>query len=273
MRNLFHRFALAVILPSCGAIYSLPDIRDCLTEHYDISGDSGSELLAEMKAKNATKGGYFAHTRYNYKSKCSALTLTCTVRLPRWVEFDAAPNTALKQKWEKFYVALVAHEQGHVDIFNEDMKAAGEAAGDLSCSAATKSISGDYKAMSTRQKEFDAETQHGTKQGASFGGSKYLGIAYSAKADTLGFAYDAETKEAAAKLALKNCTEKDCKFVVWANGEKSCVTIARGVKGGYGYAQAEGQESSETKAITACNKYAKACTVRKTICAGTGELE
>lgn len=253
--------------------FALPEIRDCKTEHYDISGDNGNDLLEEMRTKNETKGGYFAHTRYNYKSKCKELNLTCIVRLPRWSEFDSSTNAILKQKWEKFYVALVAHEQGHVDIFNEGMKPAAEGAEGLSCTAATKHFNAEFKKVSAAQKVFDAETDHGKKLGATFGGSSYMGIAYSAKSDAIGWAYDVETKEVASKAALKNCKAKDCKFIVWASGDNHCVSVARGIKGGYGYAHGEGREEAESKSVSTCNKFAKECSVRKTVCAGQGALE
>jgi hypothetical protein len=110
--------------------------------------------------------------------------------------------------------------RGHVDIFNEGMKNAGETAEDLACTKATKHFSAEFKKVTARQKAFDAETDHGKKLGATFGGSSYMGIAYSQKSDVLGWAYDAETKEAASKVALKNCKAKDCKFTVWASARK-----------------------------------------------------
>jgi predicted secreted Zn-dependent protease len=87
MRNLRLCALLWVGICANGALFALPEIRDCETEHYDITGESGDDLLAEMKLKNETKGGYFAHTRYNYKNKCKELNTTCKVRLPRWAEF------------------------------------------------------------------------------------------------------------------------------------------------------------------------------------------
>ena len=273
MRNLRWCALLWASICANGALFALPEIRDCETEHYDIMGESGDDLLAEMKLKNETKGGYFAHTRYNYKNKCKELNKTCKVRLPRWTEFTGSANAVLKQKWEKFYVALVAHEQGHVDIFNEGMKNAAETAEDLACTKATKHFSAEFKKITARQKAFDAETDHGKKLGATFGGSSYMGIAYSQKSDVLGWAYDAETKEAASKVAMKNCKAKDCKFTVWASGENRCVSVARGAKGGYGYAHGEGREDAEAKSVASCSKFDKSCAVRKTVCAGQGPME
>lgn len=267
---------LFLLLSSAGfvmnsALSALPEIRDCETEHYDITGDSGDDLLAEMKLKNETKGGYFAHTRYKYKNKCKEVTTTCTVRLPRWAEFDSSKNVILKQKWEKFYIALVAHEQGHVDIFIEDMAAVKASVNALTCLGATKKIAVEYKKMGTRQKAYDAANDHGRKLGATFNASSYLGIAYSPKTQALGWAHDAETKEAASQKALENCKSKDCKLIVWANGENYCASVAHGGNGAYGSAYGRGRVEAEMKSVTACKKYTEDCTILKTVCARESE--
>lgn len=267
-------FLFAGILTAGGsALFSLPEIRGCESEYYDITGESGSDLLHELKSKNGVKGGFFAVTNYNYKNQCKDLTVTCKVRLPRWTEFTSSSNAQLKQKWEKFYVALVAHEQGHVDIFNEGLQGSPAAVEKLTCKAATSKYSVEFKKVVAKQKAYDAETDHGKKLGATFSGSTYMGIAYSQKNDVLGWAYDAETKDAATKVAMKNCKAKDCKLAVWASGENRCVSLARGEKGGYGYAYGEGRGDAETKSVASCTKYDKACAVRKTVCAGQGPIE
>ena len=273
MKSLRVSLLAGVFLTGLSALFALPEIRDCQSEYYDITGESGSDLLQEMKTKNGVKGGFFAVTNYNYKSKCKDVTLTCKVRLPRWSEFESSANNQLKQKWEKFYVALVAHEQGHVDIFNAGFQGSAAAVENLTCKAATSQYSADFKKVVAKQKAYDAETDHGKKLGATFGGSTYMGIAYSQKSDVLGWAYDAETKDAATKVAMKNCKAKDCKLAVWASGENRCVSLARGEKGGYGYALGEGREDAETKSVASCTKFDKGCAVRKTVCAGQGPME
>lgn len=272
IKAMIHAIVLTVTLCFWPAI-AAPEIRDCKTQYYNISGEDGNELLEQMRAKSRVKGGYFAQTQYKYNYNCKKLTMTCTVRLPRWVDYDSSTNVILREKWDKFYAALVAHEQGHVDIFNSGMQLAVDAVSRMKCKAATRKYNQEFRKLSTKQKTYDAENDHGKKLGASFGGSNYMGIAYSPKTDAIGWAFDAETKEAATQTALKNCPQKDCKLVVWANGEKNCVAVAKGARGGYGYAYGEGQEKAETKAMAACAKFTKDCSIRKTVCAGQGEMQ
>lgn len=249
-----------------------PEIKNCNTEYYDITGENGNALLAEMRKKNRTEGGYFAHTRYNYNNTCSALKTTCKVRLPRWVNLASSANEPLKVKWQKFIAALVAHEQGHVDIFNRAMAFAEKKSKDQTCVRATTLYQITFARIRKQQKAYDRKTDHGKKLGAAFAGSNYMGIAFSAKNNAAGIAFDQETKEQAKIRSLAECNSADCKFVVWASGRESCVSLARGMAGGYGYAYGKGQEDAETKAIDACEDYDDECTVRKTVCASTDAL-
>lgn len=269
-----YSFLLAILfIAGVADLEALPEIRDCDIEYYDISGGNGNELLAQMHAKNDTKDGFFGVTKYSYKNKCRELSLACKVRLPRWLEFDSSSNDILKQKWEKFYVALVKLHQGHVEIFNAYMSSATLGTENLDCRAATSHFKSRFHEMGLMQKKYSEETDFGFKVGATFSGSTYMGIAYSQKSDVLGWAYDEETKEAATKMAMKNCKAKDCKFTVWASGENRCVSLARGSKGGYGYAYGEGRDDAEAKSVASCAKFDKACAVRKTVCAGQGPME
>lgn len=266
-------FLMTLFIASENGLYALPEIQKCETEYYDISGQNGNELLAQMREKNEIKNGYFGVTRYSYKNKCTELSLQCKVRLPRWIEFDSSPNDVLKQKWEKFYLALVKLHQGHVDIFNAYMNFQASETENLDCRGATSYFKSRFAEMQFEQKKYSEETDFGFKIGATFSGSTYMGIAYSQKSDVLGWSYDAETKDAATKVAMKNCKAKDCKLAVWASGENRCVSLARGEKGGYGYAYGEGRGDAETKSVASCTKYDKACAVRKTVCAGQGPIE
>jgi predicted secreted Zn-dependent protease len=271
MKTILCVLALAVLLPLI-PLFSEGEIRDCGSEYYDIKGDNGTELVAQMKSKNKIRGGYFGYTLYNYQSKCKALTLKCTVRMPRWTGYATSPNKILKAKWDKFFPKLVEHEQGHVDRFLEVMRAAEQSAADLTCTQATKHYKTEYGKIAKIQKDYDAETSHGVKTGASFSSANFQGLAYDAKSGAIGFAFDQETKEAAESRAMAECKNKDCKFVQWANGENACVSLAVNPKKAYGYANGKGQEETEEKTLATCSKFAKDCKIHTTVCAGEGKI-
>ncbi|MBN8221466.1 MAG: DUF922 domain-containing protein [Spirochaetes bacterium] len=247
-------------------------ITKCKTSFYDIEGDTSADLLTEMKTKNKTKGGHFAMTSYTYKINCQTLKTTCVVSLPRWQGRAESENEALNQKWDKFYDALVAHEQGHVDIFRAAMRPAKKAIQAMTCGAAQKHVKAEFAKQSATQKKFDAETKHGTLKGAFFGVANYLAMAYSPVDDALGYAYDQETQEAATERALAECNGKACKSLTWANGAKKCISLATSANKGYGSAWAEGRQAAEDKAMAGCNKRNKGCAIRATVCTGEGKV-
>lgn len=247
-------------------------ITRCKTSFYDIEGDSSPDLLAEMKSKNKTKGGHFAMTSYTYKINCKALKTTCVVSLPRWTGRAESTNEALNAKWDKFYDALVAHEQGHVDIFRAAMRPAKQAIQSMACASAQKHVKVEFAKQSAEQKKFDAETKHGTLKGAFFGASNYLSMAYSPVDDALGYSYDQETQEMATERALEECKGKACKSLTWANGAKKCISLATSANKGYGSAWADGRKASEDKAMASCAKRNKGCSVRATVCTGEGKV-
>lgn len=266
-------FFLAAFLPLIAtSLFAQGVVRDCGVEYYDIDGENGTELVAQMKSKNKARGGYYGYTSYNYTSKCKTVTRKCSVRLPRWTGHATSDNKILKAKWDKFFPKLVEHEQGHVDRFVEVMKAAEEGAAEMTCPQATKFLRAEYGKIAKIQKDYDAETNHGVKTGASFGGANFQGIAYSPKEGQVGYAFDQETQEAAKKTAMANCTAKDCKFVHWANGDNMCVSLAVNPKKAYGYAHGKGRADAEAKTIAACSKFGKDCEINTTVCAGDGKV-
>lgn len=267
------RYAIAVFsLALLDPLLAEAKITKCKTAFYDIEGDSSPDLLAEMKTKNKTKGGHFAMTSYTYKINCKTLKTTCVVSLPRWTGRAESTNEALNAKWDKFYDALVAHEQGHVDIFYGAMQPAESQIQSMACGPAQKHIKAEFAKQSAEQKKFDAETKHGTLKGAFFGASNYLSMAYSPADGMLGYSYDQETQEAATERALEECKGKACKSLTWANGAKKCISLATSANKGYGSAWAEGREASEEKAMASCAKRNKGCSIRATVCTGEGKV-
>ncbi len=265
-------FFLSVGFSSFASLSAQAVISNCESEFYDVTGENGSELVDQMRAQNKARGGFFAYTSYSYKSSCKTLTLKCSVRMPRWVDYATSQNKILKAKWDKFFPQLVAHEQGHVDRFNDAMKAAEEAAAELTCAKAAKLFKTEYTKMAKGQKKYDADTRHGVSTGASFSGANYVGIAYSAKSGSVGFSFDQETQDAAKTRALAECKAKDCKFVQWANGDEMCVSLAVTPKKAYGYAHGKGRSEAEEKTLATCGKFGADCKIKTTVCAGDGKV-
>lgn len=104
-------------------------------------------------------------------------TLSVGYVLPRWVDQDAAPP-ADRARWQRYRRSLFIHERGHGDIaatgVNEIMDALARVGVARDCPTIEKRANqlGDrlLKATQQRERDYDAETDHGRTQGARFGG-------------------------------------------------------------------------------------------------------
>jgi predicted secreted Zn-dependent protease len=103
------------------------------------------------------------------------IAVTSRITMPRWPDRERAPQ-ALQEMWERFYRALLAHENGHRD---NGIRAANDLARRLrgmpahrdcpSLNAAIENIGqrivGEYQLV---DKAYDRSTDHGVSQGAVF---------------------------------------------------------------------------------------------------------
>jgi len=96
------------------------------------------------------------------------LTVTLSLGMPEWTQRDGRPQ-AEKDEWDRFYAALLEHEEGHLAIFRREADAAYE--------ALEESTPGDINNELDRQKAriqqlsdaYDHRTGHGQTQGGAHG--------------------------------------------------------------------------------------------------------
>lgn len=95
-----------------------------------------------------------------------------TITMPRWNKRAARPPRE-RAAWETVYDALAIHEQGHIDIFLEELDrlhAALASTSEGSVAATLSEIDARLVAfmasLHTRQAEYDSRTRHGIDQGA-----------------------------------------------------------------------------------------------------------
>ncbi len=160
-------------------------------EYYEIYGDCEKELRRQM-TRNGTKWGdgktYDSVTTWNvdwdYDYKCRSGGCTAdsfnskvkvTIRYPKWVNQDKS-SRALRDKWDNYMKNLVLHEHGHRDLAVKAAAGLAHAVSVLPPAPSRSELDRQIEELSNNlmakmaddQREYDAETIHGTTQGAVF---------------------------------------------------------------------------------------------------------
>jgi predicted secreted Zn-dependent protease len=172
MRGMKTRF-LVFFMCTAGALFAAPAGDDCESRFeiqnaklvtYAISGDTEETLRGEMKRRGPR--GYHGYTEWFFTWNCRDISVTCTVTMPRW-EHDAA-DPGLKSKYCDYWNRLARHEQGHVDIVTGNLAAARSGVQKMDCIKAALVFTRMMKKVSAESEKYDADTDHGVKQGAVF---------------------------------------------------------------------------------------------------------
>jgi predicted secreted Zn-dependent protease len=156
---------------------------------YPVAGSSIRDLQSQMRANGPhdDAGAYAGYTRNNTYwhirwqesgGSCSVTNVAVatydTVTLPAWSPPSNA-DSALMAEWSRFVTMLGRHEEGHRDIA---ITGAGEIARTLamlspqaSCADLAASANSQGQAILAsireRQKQYDAETNHGQRRGTA----------------------------------------------------------------------------------------------------------
>ncbi len=196
-----HVVTPANIVPACQpGSYTLPtmisttgqtgvSIQTDTPGTYSVYGLSVAAISRQMAActpvsedgsRFAANTGYALSSYYTYgvagDSSCKVISATVTAHInqvfPAW-QRTAGASDALAIRWNTFITNLRTHEQGHVDL---DKQYAQQLYDDLlnlpaqDCStikqAADTVVARDYAAVNKANNDYDAQTKHGTTQGA-----------------------------------------------------------------------------------------------------------
>lgn len=160
-------------------------------EYYPIAGTTETELRQQMTT-NGIKWDdgktYDALTTWNvkwdYDYNCGTLgcvagdfnaTVAITFRYPSWQPTDLAPVT-LVEKWDGYMHNLIFHENGHRDMAVQETQDLAAAIAQLPPAPSRRELDRAIEALAnTRmaqlnvdERNYDADTIHGTTQGAVF---------------------------------------------------------------------------------------------------------
>ena len=158
---------------------------------YDIVGVSAQELRAAMNSRRPVGQDGVPHdavtiwnVRWQYRStsdgrRCGVasydISLDLEVMMPRWANEKDGP-AELVQRWRTYLTALQAHENGHKKIAEQAATAVRDAivslGAQLNCDVLREELGRVARQAVNqsrqRDRQYDAETEHGRTQGARF---------------------------------------------------------------------------------------------------------
>lgn len=158
------------------------DIPYAEITYYDVSGSTETELRDQLDAMGPVgPDGYHGDAlttwfiRWTWDGygtdDCDLHSATATydikVTMPRWMPpQDASP--ALIEKWNKYMLALTAHEKVHVDNVIANLPNVINTIRRATCSTAETQAQGILSGIRLNDTNFDSTTDHGATQGAQF---------------------------------------------------------------------------------------------------------
>lgn len=153
-------------------------IPDAGMDYYDVSGSTVAEIRDNLNRSHRSGGfdGYTGwHVSWNWpgygSSDCNlaaaSLDTRISVRLPRWQPPQNA-DPALVLKWNSYLGNLAFHEQGHVQLARQGFAKMQQILQASTCDEADAKLNAVLGEMRQADLRYDAETRHGSTQGAKF---------------------------------------------------------------------------------------------------------
>jgi predicted secreted Zn-dependent protease len=126
------------------------------TTYYPITGATGDELKSQMRENGPQ--GYWAYTRWHVRwtGNCR-VSVEISYTYPRWTNQDQAP-AVLQAAWKAMISSLQSHEEGHAQHGRN-------AAQEVEKSGCQGDPTANTRKWAEQDKVYDAETNHGLKQG------------------------------------------------------------------------------------------------------------
>ncbi len=137
---------------------------------YDVHGatllDVYNVIAAMPEAGKAEWGDSNYSMEFDDKGEVTSVTanILYKVTMPTWVEVDQAPQAA-QDEWGRFWSALEAHEQGHLQILDDNVSGVDERMVGKSKTAAEKEWNDTFAKIQKLSDEYDASTRNGQNDG------------------------------------------------------------------------------------------------------------
>ena len=145
-------------------------IQSPQSDPYDVSGTTLAQVHSQLDPTEWGRCTY--HYGYDYETTNGRtsrvdITLTLTIRLPRWQEGRNEASAAARTEWDRMMGALQAHEERHAEIAREWAPTFKERMLGVRESNVASRHSRVLGQVDDRQREYDTQTQHGQTEGVS----------------------------------------------------------------------------------------------------------
>jgi len=94
----------------------------------------------------------------------ATVTVVITITMPKWKGAKKLSEAA-KAEWDRFYQALLDHENGHVDLVHEHLEGLGESLIGKTTEEAETACAEAMADLQTASDDYDVETDHGRNEG------------------------------------------------------------------------------------------------------------
>lgn len=176
---------IVLLLLTASSVQATP-VVDTETEYYVVDGKDARAIRADMNAKR--EGRYDAYTAWHVKWRffwdkqpniCTIMRVKSTVSvkftLPKLAEHTIA-NQDAKNRWNRYYHALIDHENGHRDFGVNAAKEIEAALLDMNSYKNCTTLEKAANALAHKivneyivdEKQYDIDTNHGLNNGAFF---------------------------------------------------------------------------------------------------------
>jgi hypothetical protein len=95
----------------------------------------------------------------------ATVTVKTKITMPRWREYGSASQPEMDE-WDRFFAALLAHEQGHIDLVTQHLSGIDEQMGQ-SPDAAKHVWAGALADLQAASDSYDVDSDHGRNQGTT----------------------------------------------------------------------------------------------------------
>jgi predicted secreted Zn-dependent protease len=165
------------LLAAAGPLAERPDIR---LRGYDFDGQSFRQLEAVVRTKgpadqHGARQVAVTHGDIGYTFNAGACrpemtetSVSIVMVLPDHTSRDAL-SSAERERWDRYFAALLAHEANHVALIEEGAKRIGAAMRSApNCDAAVEVGADTNAEVQAAHDEYDRRTQHGRTEGVVF---------------------------------------------------------------------------------------------------------
>jgi len=146
------------------------DIQVVEADPFPVTGtlrQVAGELAARTEAGSVTSqvaDVYYEAADENSPTRLVAITVVETRCMPAWTNRAERPE-AEQREWDRFYAALLAHEQRHIDIDREVFANLHRACLRTSIARMNEIIDEAIENANVRNRDFDTTTDHGRNAG------------------------------------------------------------------------------------------------------------